>query len=117
MIILIVQLLSSSFALGSCYYDTLTRGAKQIWITSCQGYQTGSLPQTQKVKTDIHGKLVSFLLDPLSRGIHGLTNLFHGEKNESGENFRQVVRQFIHVDHGKKARFCNRRLAGTCLAL
>ena len=39
------------------------------------------------------------LLDPLSRGIHWLTSIFHGGK-KSGENFRQVVGQFIHGDRG-----------------
>ncbi|OGE52594.1 hypothetical protein PENARI_c010G05482 [Penicillium arizonense] len=39
------------------------------------------------------------LLDTLSRGIHRLTNLFHGG-NESGENFSRVVGQFIHGDRG-----------------
>jgi hypothetical protein len=37
------------------------------------------------------------LLDPLSRGICWLTNLFH-RGNESGENFRRVVGQFIDGD-------------------
>ena len=43
------------------------------------------------------------LLDPLSQGIRWLTNLFHGG-NESGENFRRVVGQFIHGDRGNASQ-------------